>query len=67
MAEKKLTYREAITEVEEILAMIENDECDVDILAEKVKRACVLIKFCKEKLHNTETEVELIFKTLENK
>lgn len=67
MAEKKLTYKEAISEVETILSMIENNEFDVDLLAEKVKRATILIKYCKEKLHNTEEEVEKIFKSLENK
>jgi len=38
MAIKKQTYREAITEIEEILSSIENDELDVDELAEKVNK-----------------------------
>jgi exodeoxyribonuclease VII small subunit len=65
MTKKKTGYVEAITEIEEILAQIENNELDVDDLAEKVKRVSVLLKLCKEKLHKTETEVENILKEIE--
>ncbi len=66
MAQKKLTYKEAVEEIDEILEKIENEELDVDDLSEKVKRVSVLIKFCKEKLHKTETEVENILKEMED-
>lgn len=65
MAPKKQSYREAITEVEEILASIENDELDVDELAEKVKRVSFLLKFCKDKLYKTQEEVEKVLKEME--
>lgn len=65
MAPKKQTYREAITEVEEILASIENDELDVDELAEKVKKVTQLLKFCKDKLYKTQEEVENVLKEME--
>jgi len=60
MAIKKVTYKEAITEIEEILEKIENEELDVDELSEYVNRVSVLIGLCKEKLHKTEAEVEKI-------
>ncbi len=66
MAPKKLTYNEAITEIEEILDKIENEELDVDELAEKVKRVSVLLKMCKDKLHKTNEQVELILKEMED-
>ena len=44
MNKKKETYKEAISEIEEILAQIENNELDVDELSEKVKRVSLLIK-----------------------
>lgn len=66
MAPKKQTYREAITEVEEILASIENDELDVDELAEKVKKVTQLLKFCKDKLYKTQEEVENVLKEMES-
>jgi exodeoxyribonuclease VII small subunit len=65
MATKKQTYRESVEEVEEILASIENDELDVDELAEKVKRVTFLLKACKEKLFKTQEEVEKALKEME--
>ena len=61
MATKKISYKEAITEIEDILEKIENDELDVDELSEKVKQVSSLIKICKEKLQKTEEEVEKNF------
>ena len=66
MAAKKLTYQEAVNEIDEILSKIENDELDVDELSAKVKRVSSLIKLCKEKLHKTEAEVENILKEMED-
>ena len=64
MATKKVTYKEAITEIEEILEKIENEELDVDELAEQVNRVSALITICKDKLHKTEAEVEKILKDM---
>lgn len=64
MATKKTTYKEAISEIEEILEKIENEELDVDELAEQVSRVSALITICKEKLHKTEAEVEKILKDM---
>ncbi len=66
MAKKKITYNEAMQEIEQVIAEIENDELDVDILAEKVKQVATLIDICKEKLYKTEQEVEGILKGLQN-
>ncbi|WP_163717153.1 exodeoxyribonuclease VII small subunit [Mangrovibacterium lignilyticum] len=65
MAPKKVSYKEAVEEIDEILEKIENEELDVDELSDKVKRVSVLIKFCKEKLHKTQSEVENILKEME--
>jgi exodeoxyribonuclease VII small subunit len=65
MTKKTISYSEAIKEIETILRQIEQDELDVDDLSEKVKRVSVLIKLCKEKLHQTEAEVEKILKDIE--
>ena len=64
MATKKMNYKDAVNEIDEILQKIENEELDVDELSQKVKRVSTLIKFCKEKLHNTEAEVESILKEM---
>lgn len=57
MAQKKLSYSEAIAEVEQILARFDKEEFDVDTLAAQVKRATELIKLCKDKLRKAENEV----------
>ncbi|HOO83856.1 MAG TPA: exodeoxyribonuclease VII small subunit [Prolixibacteraceae bacterium] len=66
MANKKQSYRESIEEIENILASIENDELDVDDLAEKVKRVTGLLKYCKDKLYKTQEEVENVLKEMES-
>ncbi len=62
---KQTTYKEAITEIEEILTQLENNELDVDELSEKVKRVSLLVTSCKEKLHHTEKEIDKILKDME--
>jgi len=62
---KELSYKEAVTEIEEILRQIENEEPDVDQLSEKVKRLSALVTWCREKLHNTEEEIEKILREIE--
>ncbi|RXQ97608.1 exodeoxyribonuclease VII small subunit [Ancylomarina salipaludis] len=66
MSKKKINYREAITEIEETIQAIENEELDVDQLSDKVKRVSELLKICKEKLHNTEKEVENILNEMDD-
>lgn len=61
----KTTYTQAIAELEEIVNEIENEDIGVDELSEKVKRASVLIKICKDKLYKTEEEVSSVLKDIE--
>jgi len=53
----KFNYSKAVKEIEVILQEIENGELEVDLLAEKVKKASELIKLCKQKLKKTEEEL----------
>jgi exodeoxyribonuclease VII small subunit len=66
MTKKKLTYSEAVEEIEEILSKIENEELDVDELSDQVKRVSYLIKLCKEKLFKTQHEVEQILDEIDD-
>jgi exodeoxyribonuclease VII small subunit len=54
---RNLSFGEAVTEVEEILAGLEQDEVDIDRLGEQVARAVELIQVCREKLERTDREV----------
>ena len=65
MANKKLTYNEAVSEIEDILQRMENEELDVDELSTKVKRVSELVRFCRDKLKNTEDEVEKVLKEMD--
>jgi len=65
MEPKDLTYEAAYEELKTIAEEIENESVPVDILAEKVKRAALLIEFCQEKLRSTESEVNKIIKQME--
>lgn len=63
--EEKLSYKEAMAEIEQVVASLEENKLDVDELGVKVKRVSELLAFCKAKLHDTEEEVENILKTME--
>jgi exodeoxyribonuclease VII small subunit len=58
--EEKLSYEEAYKQLAEIASEIETETVSVDVLAEKVKTASMLIKLCQDKLRSTETEVNNI-------
>lgn len=65
MAKKDQSYTEAIGELEQILDKLESDDMDVDVLTEQIKRASALLKFCKDKLYKTDTEIKKILDSLE--
>jgi exodeoxyribonuclease VII small subunit len=50
--------------LETILAQLEEGTATVDTLSELVKEAAELVKFCREKLRNTEDEVQKAFEGL---
>lgn len=58
-------YTEAFEELQKIVSEIEHGQISVDELSQKVKRATVLIKICREKLTATEVDVSQILKELE--
>lgn len=51
------TYSQALNELEGILKAIESEESDIDLLAERVKRAVFLIGYCRNRLRQVEDEV----------
>ncbi|MDP4266648.1 MAG: exodeoxyribonuclease VII small subunit [Bacteroidota bacterium] len=65
MNKEEISYSEAQKELEIILNEIETGEVDVDVLSEKVKRACFLIKLCNAKLKSTDEEIKKILDEFE--
>ena len=65
MAKKEESYKEAIEKLRRIVAEIDRDALDVDLLSEKVKEASRLIKLCKEKLYKVDEEVRNVLEELD--
>ena len=51
-------YEAAMAELQSIVRKMENDELDIDQMAEQLKRAQELIKLCKDKLTKTDAEIK---------
>ena len=60
----KLSYENAMLELENIVSGIETDQVSIDELSTKVKRATELIKVCKEKLYKTENDIQKVLTEL---
>ena len=58
MSVKKETYSQAMERLEKIVRQIDNNELEIDVLAEKIKEANEIIAFCTEKLTKADREVE---------
>ena len=58
-------YAEAMTELEGILEELEGDHLDVDVLAERVRRASELIKLCRTRISRAQDDVNRIVTDLE--
>lgn len=53
----RLTYKKAQDELSGILEKFERNEVEIDDLGKTLKRASELIKFCRNKLRDTEEAV----------
>lgn len=62
----EMTYTEAVTELEQILAYMQGDKCDIDKLSALTRRATELLKECKTRLTATDEELRGILSQLEN-
>ena len=61
----EINYEKALTELNTILEDIDNQDIKVDDLVKKVKRGAELIKQCKTKLTEIESEVNNVLDGLE--
>lgn len=64
MVKKKESYSQAIARLETIVRQIDNNELEIDQLAEKIAEANEIIAFCSNKLTKADQEVQ---KLLEEK
>jgi exodeoxyribonuclease VII small subunit len=62
----EIGYAEAMAELGEILEELEGDDLDVDVLAERVRRAGELITSCRARIARARADVEGIVTDLES-
>ena len=60
MSKEKISYSEAVAEIENILEQIETGSLDVDALSGKVGRVTELLNLCRDKLRKTEAQIDKI-------
>lgn len=58
-----MKYEEAIQQLETIVSQIENNELDIDQLADRLKEAQKLIKHCKDKLYKTDEKIKALLES----
>jgi exodeoxyribonuclease VII small subunit len=62
----EIGYEAALAELEEILEDIEGTDVDVDVLAERVKRAAELVKVCRDRIAAAKLHVEQVVADVED-
>ena len=55
------TYKEAIDQLEKIIAKIDSNEVEIDTLVEDIKQANDLISLCRAKLNRADEEVQKLW------
>lgn len=56
----KMTYTQAVTELEEIVKKMQSPECSIDNLSQYTARSLQLLKVCKAKLTATDDELKKV-------
>lgn len=62
---EKMTYSQAIAELETIVKEMQGENCSIDNLSKYTSRSLELLKICKAKLLTTDEELKKILAELE--
>lgn len=62
---ENMTYESAYRELKEIMDSLESSDTKIDEIETKIKRAEVLLNFCKSKLNDVEVNVDELLKRLD--
>ena len=57
---QQIKYEEAVNRLEEIVKKMENDELDIDQMAQQLKEAQQLIKLCKDRLTKVDADIKAV-------
>lgn len=63
--DESIGYADAVAELDEILAQLDDDEVDIDVLSALVERAAQLITICRKRITVAQSQVEKIVEGLE--
>lgn len=58
-------YADAMAELERILDELESDQLDVDVLADRVRRASELLTLCRDRISRAQADVDKIVADLD--
>jgi exodeoxyribonuclease VII small subunit len=62
---EQMSYEAAFEELKAIESEIVNETATIDVLADKIKRAAELIKYCQAKLRTAEQQVNAVIADIE--
>ena len=65
-SEQNISYTDALSDLESILATLRSEQCDVDTLAERTRRAATLLALCRSRLTRTEDELAKVLESINN-
>lgn len=57
---QEMKYEEAVSRLEEIVKKMENDELDIDQMAQQLKEAQQLIRLCKDRLTKVDADIKAV-------
>ena len=57
---QQMKYVEAVNRLEEIVKKMENDELDIDQMAQQLKEAQQLIRLCKDRLTKVDADIKAV-------
>ena len=57
---QQMKYEEAVNRLEEIVKKMENDELDIDQMAQQLKEAQQLIRLCKDRLTKVDADIKAV-------
>ena len=66
MPANKLSYKQSMDRLRELVEKIEQGQIDVDELAKSVNEAAGIIKSCRQRLRQTEEEVNKALESMES-
>ena len=64
--DNKLTYSQAIAELEQIVKTMQSENCSIDNLSQLTSRSLELLKICNSRLLATDEELKKILAELED-